>query len=294
MTKKTTVIIGVIVGVIVLIGVVALIALNVINSRAEEEITQGLEEALRSSGMQDVIGYQSVDVQAATGTVTVNGVSIAAPDQTMNVTAARVSLSVPPGEITAFVNDPNTATFSKVDIEAQEIDLAAPDEQMGFTATSAILQLSGALSQRLQSDPTTFLTDVDSIAFTTKELELQPSEMMIAQMQMQGATWIAEEENRRIDSMTVNADISPEEITLTEIAFDSPILKASGDGSLAINEMLQPVPRSMRYEVSEIHPELRQQFAMMGSMLGLVVPEEGGFTFNLTTDANGYPSFSIE
>lgn len=294
MAKKSTVIIGVVVAIVVVVAVGAFIALQIVNTRAETEIARNIDQTIQSSGMGDSISYGSVDVQAARGTVTITDLAIDSPDDTTSIRANRISVRVPPGEAAALASNPSTATISEVAIQLEGMSLDSPTAQVGFTAASSSIEVKGTLSQKLQGDPVAILNDVDSIAFSADEMEIKPGEMMLAQMQMQGATWMADEENRRIDHVAFDAALSPDQMELTGVDFESPMLSATGEGVIAISPMLQPMPQSMKYEVSEIHPELRQQVTMMASMFGMSVPAEGGFTFEYTLGADGMPAFTIE
>lgn len=295
MARKATTIFIIFGAIVLVVAVGGFIALNVINTRAESELANEIDRNLQASGMGEVITYGDVVVQSARGTVEITDLRIADPMQPLQIAAGSVSISVPPTEAVAFVQNPDTASFSRADIAVADVELSAPGTEMNVAIDSASLEIAGTISAALSDgDLATILRDVDSMSLTASDMTYQPGAAMLAQMQMMGgAEWITDKENRRIESVSIDTEFDPDRITVRSLDFSSPVLTTSGSGSLAIDEMMQPTPEEMVYRVESAHPEIRQQFAMTASMFGLTVPEDGPFTVTFSTGAAG-PEFTIE
>lgn len=296
MTKKSGIILGVVGAVVVLIAVVAVVGLSIVNNRAETEVTRNVDETLRAAGMSETVTYDSINVQSGRGTVRIHGLRMEDPSQPTRIRADSVSLQIPPTEALTLVQNPGNAEISNAKLTVSGMEMDVPETAMALSMNSGEMELRGRLNQQLAGgNPMVLLQQLDAIDLSADGIAFEPGPAMLAQLQMQGgATWIADEENRRIEEINLSSAISPEGIEITNLDFTSPFLTAAGSSSLGINQMMQPVPEAMDYRVEEIAPELRQQFTMFASMMGMTVPAEGPFSFTYRLDETGNPEFSIE
>ena len=177
------------------------------------------------------------------------------------------------------------------------MEMDVPEMAMALSMNTAEMEIAGQLSQQLVAGgtPMVLLQQLDTVDLSADGITFDPGPAMLAQLQMQGgAEWLGDKENRRIEEINFASTISPERIEITNLDLTAPFLTASGSSSLAINQMMQPVPEAMDYRIEEITPELRQQFTMVASMMGMTVPAEGAFSFAYRLDDDGNPEFSIE
>ncbi|MDA3951341.1 MAG: hypothetical protein PF508_19190 [Spirochaeta sp.] len=296
MAQKKGIIFGVVAAVVVLIAVVAVVGLTIVNNRAETEMTRNVDETLRAAGMAETVTYDSIDVQSGRGTVRIEGLRMEDPSQPTRIRADSVSLRIPPTEALALVRNPESAEISNAKLTVSGMEMDVPETAMALSMNTANMEISGRLSQELAGgNPMVLLQQLDAIDFSADGIAFEPGPAMLAQLQMQGgATWLADEDNRRIEEINLASTISPEQIEITNLDFTAPFLTASGSSSIGINQMMQPIPEAMDYRVEEIAPELRQQFTMVASMMGMTVPAEGPFSFTYRLDETGNPEFTIE
>jgi hypothetical protein len=259
-------------------------------------MTRNVDETLRAAGMAETVTYDSIDVQSGRGTVRIEGLRMEDPSQPTRIRADSVSLRIPPTEALALVRNPESAEISNAKLTVSGMEMDVPETAMALSMNTANMEISGRLSQELAGgNPMVLLQQLDAIDFSADGIAFEPGPAMLAQLQMQGgATWLADLDNRRIEEISLASTISPEQIEITNLDFTAPFLTASGSSSIGINQMMQPIPEAMDYRVEEIAPELRQQFTMVASMMGMTVPAEGPFSFTYRLDETGNPEFTIE
>lgn len=291
MGRKSTVISVTVIAIILCIAVAAAIVLNVVNARAERELTTQLDENLQALGMDEAITYGEVIVQSGRGVVQITDLRVSHPLQPTQISAERVSVSVPPLEAVALIRNSEAASLSQADLNVADLTVSFSEIGAGMTVESATLSLTGALSAELAGgDITTVLSDLDTINLSASEVAFEPGAAMLGQIQMiLGGEWLNEEANRRIESMGLEVELRSDRISVPEIAITSPLLTASGSGTFGINAMMQPIPEEMNYRVASMHPDIRRELAWFG----LNVPEDGAFTISYALGANG-PELTIE
>ncbi len=294
--KKMITTLSIIGGVLAVIAVALLIALNVVNGKIEKEISSELDAAIESSGMQENVSYGAVKAQAALGKVTLTDFSFDPPMEGSGIKAAEVSIKIPPGEATAFANNPETATLSKAEIGAENLVMADPRTGNKSEIGSFSLVAEGELSQSLlQGGMPMFLEKVSSLTMRLKDSKFTPGEQFMMQMQMfPGAAALASEGALDVKSMDIDADLSPEQMNLKKISLDSGLMKFGGNVDLKLNEMMQPKDIDASLDVDRLNEELRGSMAPMFQQMGQPLPEEGSFTLNFKLPEGGMPEITVE
>lgn len=103
-------------GIMVMLIGGGLIALNIINRVAEEEIENTLQTIIRKNDLNDVVRYNDLSVHAALGRVTVSDVLLGPEGDDVSIRADEISISMSPFEAAALARDPRSATLSGVDV----------------------------------------------------------------------------------------------------------------------------------------------------------------------------------
>ena len=294
--KKTVVIISVIGGIIVIIGVALLIALNVINGKIEKEVTTQLDAAIRSSGMEENVSYGEVKAQAASGKLTISGFSFEPPMGGSKIDATEISITIPPGEATALASDPQNATLSKAEVAAKNLVMADPSTGSKTEIGSVSFTAKGELSRQLmQGGMPEFLQKVSSVKMSLKDSTFTPGKQFMMQMQMvPGAAALVSEGAMDVKSMDLYADLSPERMNIKKLSLDSGLMTFDGNMDFKLNEMMQPKDVAAKLSVDKIHDELRANFAPMFEQMGQPLPDEGSFTLNVRLPEGGMPEITVE
>lgn len=294
--KKTVVILSVIGGIIVVIGVALLIALNVINGKIEKEVTTQLDSAIRSSGMEENVSYGEVKAQAASGRLTITEFSFEPPMGGSKIDAVEISVKIPPTEATALANDPQKATLSKAEIAANDLVMADPSTGSKTQIGSISIAAEGELSQQLmQGGMPEFLQKVSSFKMSVKDSTFSPGEQFMMQMQMvPGASALVSEGAMNVKSMDIDADVSPERMNIKKLSLDSGLVTFDGNMDLKLNELMQPKDVAAELSVDKLHEELRANLAPMFEQMGQPLPDEGSFKLNIKLPEGGKPEITVE
>lgn len=288
--------IGIAVVIIIAILAAAVVAaLTVINRRAEQEVARALDDAIAANGLGPFVTYGDVDVQAARGTLVLRRISGTEPTSGVTFGAERVSMSVPPAEIVAFMQRPETARMSHgtVAVDGLEIDAAT----LGLGDISLVgmrLTVSGVLPP----DGATLeeqLADLDSVETSLTGLEIRPGATLVAQLQSVGAApHLLDAGNWRIDAFDLTARLDGTAVTFDELAIDGPLMAANGSGSVEFDSFGGPVASSATITYEELDPAFRAFLAESMAAGGVSIPAEEAFTVTTEVGRDGALRFELE
>lgn len=283
----------IVITVLVVIGVAGVIAIDIVNRRAERELTQSIDDTIRTNGLGDIVRYGSVDVQSARGTMQITDMSLSEPGQSMQIEADSVSFSAPPAQLVALLRDPEGATLTRATMAIRETTIVGQPGSGNISIGSLDVDLRGSFSQDMGSDPLTALSSMESMSIALADLRVSPTEMMMAQLSMGGDSPLSDEENWRVDSMNMDARMDGLSIVVDAFDVSSPLVDIGAVGSIGLNEYMEPMPERAEITVREIDPVLREMMSGRMMMFGLEVPAEGTFVFSYALGSDGYPQFEI-
>jgi hypothetical protein len=245
--------------VLVVVIVAGVIALDIVNRRAEREIARSLEESIERSGMAEYVTYDSIDVQAARGTMTIRGASFVDPYGGVSFEAGEVAISAPPAELVALMQNPETATLARASTAIEDSRISSGAAGTGdLTIDSLDLDVRGQFSQNMGPRPIDVISRADSISLDLDGIVATPPDEMLQQFAM-----------------------GP----------DSPLADAD---NWTIDEFMQPVPNSAKFSVEEIDPQLRAMITEGASMFGAKIPADGSFVFRFEIGDDGMPQITVE
>jgi hypothetical protein len=295
--KKLVIALSVIGGLAVVLLIAVFIAVNIANSRIENEVSSRLDSAISDSGIEEHFSYGEVKSQAAKGMLTLTEVKFLDVQGGSDIQAASVSLKIPPGEAAALAKDPENAVLSKAEVMAESLVLSNTKSggktEIGSLSFAAEGELSQALMQ--ETNPKVFLEKVSSIRMNLKDSKFQPGEQFMMQMMMvPGAAALAQEAGMNVKSMDLDADLSPEGMKVKQMDIDSGLMSFKGNMDLKLNEMMQPKDIAGEFSVEKLHDELHKNMAPFFEQMGQTLPDEGPFTLNFKIPENGIPEITIE
>lgn len=283
----------IVVTVVVVLAVAGIVAIDLVNRRAEREVTESIDETIRAGGMGDYVSYGSVDVQSARGTMEIAQVRITQPMQGLTMEFDSVSFAAPPAELVALMRNPETATLSRATMNVRGANIAGQPGAGDIYFGSLDLDVTGEFSQNIGGNPMAALSSMESMSLAMADLRMTPNEMMIAQLSMGGETPLSDEENWRVDTLDMDARVEDESIVVDSFDVTSPLVDLGAVGSIGLNEYMEPMPERAEITVREIDPALREMVSGGMMMFGLEVPAEGTFVFSYVLGSDGYPQFEI-
>lgn len=290
-TGKRVIII--VVTVLVVLAVAGVIAIDLLNRRAEREVTESIEQTISAGGMGDYISYGSVDVQSARGTMQISEVTIEQPMQGMTIELGSVSFSAAPTELVALMRDPETATLSRANMAVRGAVITGQPGAGDVSIGSLDVDVKGSFSQNMAGDPMAVLSNMESMSLAMADFRVTPDPMMIAQFSMGGESPLSDEDNWVVDTLDMDARVEDTSIVVDAFDVTSPLFDIGAVGSIGLNEYMEPTPERAEITVREIDPALRETVGGMMMMFGLEVPAEGTFVFSYALGSDGYPQFEI-
>lgn len=293
--KKKPLIIG---GVVVVVLVaLALVGLQVVNSRIEEEVSGRLDSAIKQSEMEEFVSYEKVNASAAQGKIDVMEVRFdSVPGMGSSMKAERLSIKVPPGEAVSFINDPQGATLSTAGVKARNMSMKNEQSGDSFEIGSLNFTAEGELGRELMSmSPLLIMDRLSSMELHVKDTVFTPGRGFMQQMQtVPGARALVAEGALEVKSMDLDMDLSPSKMSVKELAIDSGLMTIDGNMDMDFDEMMKTKAVSGKIDFEKLHEEMRKNLTAIFAGMGAEIPEEGAFTLDFNFPEDGMPSVTVE
>ncbi len=133
--------------VLVILGVIALIGLQVVNDTVEKEVAGQLESFVSSSGMEDHVSYSDITMDAVNGKISMSDVDLALEEQQVMVKAGLLEVILIPGEIVKAAVNAKTGALSRAQVNGSSIALTVADSDLQTSMDSLNLTVTGEVGQ---------------------------------------------------------------------------------------------------------------------------------------------------
>lgn len=282
---------GAVVAGLALIAVIGIFAANaILGSEAKKQANSYLSNSV----FAEDVSYEDIQVNVATGTVTVIGARFNDTSSGSEYTAKRVSLSVPPTEALAFAQNPETAKLSRAKAVIEGFAWAKAEKGMSASANKLDVEAKGTFSQEILGGNTAAIVDaLSSLRISADGVVAVPGKEisdLIAAFGGQETEALSEVTVKKFD---FDAKREGNEYTLKTMKIDSPMVGADGTGSMTLGAGNAPTAIDVTLKVSEADASVRGAFSSVAMFMGQTVPENGPFNFSFKMDENGAPVLTI-
>jgi hypothetical protein len=171
MTRRTLVIsLSALSAVVVIGAVAAVVALNMVNRRAEGQVQTQLDSALQQSGIADQLTYDAVSAEALQGRVSIEGIAFA--EEGVNLSIDTLSIELPRDEALALARDFADAQITDIAVTASRMTLIDEAEELSVGTEELGMHFRGNLPTALFSEDTGPEVDPAALVVNTVGLSL--------------------------------------------------------------------------------------------------------------------------
>ncbi len=291
--KRIAIIVGT---VLVVLGVAAVIAIDVVNRRAEQEIASSLESSLARSGMEDAFTYGDIDVRSPTGTIEVRDLVVESPGSGPQLRAAIFAFTASPLELVGILRDPQNATLTQATFRGVDVAISNGPGAGGVTLADLDLTVEGALGGDIGPSPRAVLSRLTAMQISATGMSVTPDSTTMARISALSAdnSPLVDEENWTVDVMEIDARIAGQTVLIDSMDVVAPLVSFSTTAIVNLDESMRPVPESGELSIVEVDPAVREMASGIGTMFGLEVPEEGSFVLSFSLGPDGFPRLEIQ
>ena len=125
-------------------------ALNMIDSRTEDQVRAQLDDTLAESGMTDVLTYESVSADTLRGRVAVEGIVFEEDGVTLDIDST--TLQLPRSEALALARNPEDTTLTDVSLRASALKLSDEAGEFSFSMDELGADFKGSVPTALFSE----------------------------------------------------------------------------------------------------------------------------------------------
>ncbi|MFO7849730.1 MAG: hypothetical protein R6V67_07195 [Spirochaetia bacterium] len=294
--RKTVVILSVTAGILAVLIIISTVIINVINGKVEDEITAQIDSAIDAEGLDQNFSYGEVQASVARGRIGLTDVRFSSPMGDSDMQADNIRLAVPVTEAIAFVQNPDSASLSKLQLSGEQMTLTNP--QTGNKTETGAFQfdIEGELDRSLLDVPLSVLMEkVSGIQVKLNDSKFTPGSQFITQMQMfPGAATLVSDGAFDIKTMNIGADISPEEVILNTFDLDSGLMSFDGIADIGFNGRAEPKNFSGEFSIDKLHSDMRGSVAPFFQQIGQPIPSEGSFDLSFDFSESGSPEITVE
>ena len=167
---------GIIIGLTVIVGIVlvGIVTINVVNTKAESQITSVIEENLKNNEMDDVFKYGDIKVSSTKGSITLSDVDLSNED--MNISASSVEIKLPINEAINLVKNPDNSMITDLKVNIKGVNLISKSDGTKFKQGDLSIVFKGKVNTKIFNDEI-IPTDDD---FLIEKIELKNSDVIFS------------------------------------------------------------------------------------------------------------------
>ncbi|MFZ7134709.1 MAG: hypothetical protein ACOWWR_20375 [Eubacteriales bacterium] len=139
--SKKTLILGIALGALAVIVVAFFIIISFLNNRAEEEISEKVDQAIIESRLDGILSYKNIDVSSVKGTIEVEGISFNDPD--LSFDADSVSVKLPVSEVMSLVKKPDDTIITDIFVQINGLNLTDTAQEISLAQNKWELRFQG-------------------------------------------------------------------------------------------------------------------------------------------------------
>ncbi len=163
----------IVIAVVLALAVIGVVALNVINSKVEEQIVSLLDEKIKENQLEDTLKYNEVVVAATKGFITINGLEFM--DEETDLSIDSIELQIPNSEALKLAQDSSNANISDLKINLIGMNFSDKDGDIKLGQDKLFAHFKGNINTKIfNADDVP--TDLD---FTVNTLEMENSGVIL-------------------------------------------------------------------------------------------------------------------
>lgn len=136
--------------IIVAILLTGVIALNIVNSKAEDQVISALEDSLVENGLDGKLKYSDIKVSSLNGSMTLNNIEIA--DDEVDILVDSVKVQLPMSEALGIARNPDDAVLTNLKVNISGLELKNKTDGTNLTQGDFSMVFKGSIKTKIFSE----------------------------------------------------------------------------------------------------------------------------------------------